>query len=334
MAEFSLNIKTESTQELLDIVSRINGCKLPGHPMYGKSDLEIGEALHADGNVQAKAYAAALPERHNIGSKVPTELPDVTPERDAHGIKYDERIHPGRDSASLFKGDNTWRKRRGVADEQYEEIYLELAREARAAGLYTGPAIPELELESRVGPFYWVNEAEGCFGLEETLDELNEKLAVDSGAVEIDEARYTKIAEEFADALSEQAPVEPMPAPVAPTTTPAAPTPVAPAPVTPAPTPAPAAPTQAAPAPGMSAEDTPTPVKAVQALVAAAGPMAAHSLFKAFGVTAAPDCTPQQLRDMVAIAEKLAATLPPAEKMTRGQEALANVALEFGYIVQ
>lgn len=273
MAEFSLNIKTESTQELLDIVSRINGAQTkPYNPAVTAELLETAQA--AGKAVIDEVAPAAIPEHHNVGSKVPTELPDVTPDRDAHGIKRDDRIHAN--AADPFKADGTWKRRKNVPDEQYEEIYLELAREARAAGLYTGPAIPELELEDKV---------------------------VDTEA----------------------------PAPAAPAQI--APEPTA-APVAPAPGPAPAAPAPTpAPAPGMSAEDAPTPVKAVQALVAAAGPMAAHSLFKAFGVTAAPDCTPQQLRDMVAIAEKLAATLPPAEKMTRGQEALANVALEFGYIV-
>lgn len=321
MAEFSLNIKTESTQELLDIVSRINGAQTkPYNPAV------TAELLETARSASDKVATAAIPEHHNVGSKVPTELPDVTPDRDAHGIKYDERIHPGRDSASLFKGDNTWRKRRGVADEQYEEIYLELAREARAAGLYTGPAIPELELESRVGPFYWSHPESSSFGEVPTLALLEEMLNADACAVEISEEQYRKLQEQDRK-IGEALPI-PEGEPVAPNPNAGLPTEV-PAPAVP--TPAPAAP--AAPAPGMSAEDTPTPVKAVQALVAAAGPMAAHSLFKAFGVTAAPDCTPQQLRDMVAIAEKLAATLPPAEKMTRGQEALAAVALEFGYIV-
>lgn len=300
MAEFSLNIKTECTQELLDIVTRINGAQTkPYNPAVTAELLEAAQAA-----------------------------PAAIPERDAHGIKYDERIHPGRDSASLFKGDNTWRKRRGVADDQYEEIYLELAREARAAGLYTGPAIPELELESRVGPFYWVNESEGCFGLEETLDELNEKLASDSGAVEIDEARYTKISEEFADALSEQAPIEPMPVP----TTAPAPAPVAPAPAPAAPAPAPA-PTPA-PASGMSAESVPDMVKTLQRLVTLVGGDPATALVRAFGVKAVPECTPQHLRDMAAITEKVAATLKPEDKAEHGRSTLATVALEFGYIVQ
>lgn len=156
MADFTLTVKTDSSAELLDIVARIAASMpLP----TGKSPLEHGEAVHAEVNKQLQAYAAVgqLTEELEPGSfgtadvLVPADeaSPELVPERDAHGIKRDLRIHADAKDP-LRASDNLWKRRKNVPDEQYEEIHLELVREARAAGLYTGPAIPELELEDRV----------------------------------------------------------------------------------------------------------------------------------------------------------------------------------------
>lgn len=163
MADFTLTVKTDSSAELLDIVARIaNSMPLP----TGKSALEHGEAVHAeiDKLLQARQLAELdaaesanqmltaeqldQAERAGALAPAPAATTGLMPERDGHGIKRDDRVHAN--AADPFKADTTWKRRKNVPDEQYEEIHLELVREARAAGLYTGPAIPELELEDRV----------------------------------------------------------------------------------------------------------------------------------------------------------------------------------------
>lgn len=147
MANFTLNIATDSSAELLEIVSKIaTSMPLPVPHEQAKVMHPIDPDSHQfePGTITDQAaYDAA------IKSGLVAEIaPAATPERDGHGIKRDDRIHAN--AADPFKADGTWKRRKNVPDEQYEEIHLELVREARAAGLYAGPAIPELELEDRV----------------------------------------------------------------------------------------------------------------------------------------------------------------------------------------
>lgn len=341
MADFTLTVKTDSSAELLDIVARIaNSMPLPS----GKSALEHGEAVHAEVNKQLQAYAAGAqlpadlePEIFGVADVLVPQAPDRLPVglgqdtvdlldtgRDRHGIKRDDRIHAN--AADPFKADGTWKRRKNVPDEQYEEIHLELVREARAAGLYTGPAIPELELEEQMGPYYWSHPESSSFGKVDTLAQLEEMLAADGHAVEIDEEQYLKLqAEDSAVTVAEAAPV---PAPEASP----APAPVEVAPPAPTPDPAPVPPVAPA-APGMSAEATPTYQQAVVALFNAGGPTAPQVALQAMGLTIATQATPQQLRDMVTAAEKVTALgIAPADKPTKGPEHTREALAALGYV--
>lgn len=334
MADFTLTVKTDSSAELLDIVSRIaNSMPLPA----GKSALEHGEAVHAEIDKQLQTHASAevlekaraagqsvideiAPERAPIGlSQETADLLDTG--RDGHGIKRDDRIHAN--ATEPFKGDGTWKRRKNVPDEQYEEIYLELVREARAAGLYTGPAIPELELEEQMGPFYWSHPESSSFGMVDTLAQLEEMLDGDEGAVEISEEQYLKLqAEDSAATVAEAAPA---PAEVAQAVPAPAPTPV---PVAPAPVP-PAAPA----ATGMSAEATPTMQQVVVKLFHAAGVNAMQEALKAMKLSHVGEATPQQLRDLHSVAENIEKLkLGDADKPTKGPEHTREALAALGYV--
>ncbi|MGI4260835.1 hypothetical protein ACR2VJ_27470 [Klebsiella pneumoniae] len=331
MADFTLTVKTDSSAELLDIVARIaNSMPLP----TGKSALEHGEAVHAE--IERALSATKLPEHHNVGTKLPHDIPDVafgevdslpapSPDRDAHGIKRDDRIHAN--AADPFKANGTWKRKKNVPDEQYEEIHLELVREARAAGLYTGPAIPELELESRVGPFYWEFQDVDEFGKVDTLDELEALFERDRNCVEINEERYLKLlAEDSAVAVTVENNTD---AELVVTQQPEAVTVTAVAPPAPAPAPVPAAPA----APGMSAESTPTYQQAVVALFNAGGPTAPQVALQAMGLTIATQATPQQLRDMVTAAEMVTALgIAPADTPSKGPEHTREALAALGYV--
>ena len=66
--------------------------------------------------------------------------------RDAHGIKYDSRIHTGGDESKRINADGLWRQKRGsktkegdyITDE-LESIYQAAVAEAIEAGAYTQP---------------------------------------------------------------------------------------------------------------------------------------------------------------------------------------------------
>lgn len=317
MADFTLTVKTDSSAELLDIVARIaNSMPLP----TGKSALAHGEAMHAEINKQLQAYAAELmPDPRPMGAPVPVEviekaeaagqavIDEIAPVglgqdtidlldtgRDGHGIKRDDRIHAN--AADPFKADGTWKRRKNVPDEQYEEIHLELVREAKAAGLYTGPAIPELELEYRV---------------------VDTEQQTGGHILASDPAPVTVTVENRTDAQ------------LVVTQEPEAVTVTAVAPPAPAPAPVPAAPA----APGMSAEATPTYQQAVVALFNAGGPTAPQVALQAMGLTIATQATPQQLRDMVTAAEMVTALgIAPADKPTKGPEHTRDALAALGYV--
>ena len=62
------------------------------------------------------------------------------PERDKRGFKWDERIHS---TGKTTNKDGTWRNARGVSDETLEMVELELAKEAKEAGVLDTKVIPD-----------------------------------------------------------------------------------------------------------------------------------------------------------------------------------------------
>lgn len=356
MATFSLNVTTDDSAELLDIVSKIAGSMPLPVPRMTVADVAEtdGTKMLIPTNVGVSATPTfavdGQPTTHGPsiaqlvdGGQLPPPTPDQVPERDAHGIKRDDRIHAN--AADPFKTGGTWKRRKNVPDEQYEEIHLELVREARAAGLYTGPAIPELELEARVGPFYWSHPESSGFGVVDTLAQLEETLAADACAVEIDEAQYLKLqAEDSAVTVTieNHTDAQLVVAQEAEAVTVTAVAPPAPTPV------APPAPAQNLPAAivedaaamvvaqqitGMSAEATPTYQQAVVALFNAGGPTAPQVALQAMGLTIATQASPQQLRDMVTAAEMVTALgITPADKPTKGPEHTREALAALGYV--
>lgn len=65
---------------------------------------------------------------------------DDIPERDKRGFKWDERIHS---TGKTTNKDGTWRNARGVSDETLEMVELELAKEAKEAGVLDTKVIPD-----------------------------------------------------------------------------------------------------------------------------------------------------------------------------------------------
>lgn len=121
MANFALNITTDDVLELQGIINKLAGELPTVHSL--PTDVEQATTYPAP-TVDAKLEAAA----------------DVVPERDAHGIKRDLRIHS--DAAEpIAPKSGTWKRRRGLSEVEYDTVYAELVSEAQAAGVYTGPAI-------------------------------------------------------------------------------------------------------------------------------------------------------------------------------------------------
>lgn len=150
MAKFTLSIETEEAAELRGIVDRIASvaagvaphlvAKTPVVVDLGSLDKPM-PAVTVTNNTDTQLSA----ETDEAGTTITAT---AVPERDAHGIKRDERIHAN--AAEPFKADGCWKRRKNLTDDQYDAVYLELAREAIAAGVYAGPIIPELALEDKV----------------------------------------------------------------------------------------------------------------------------------------------------------------------------------------
>lgn len=152
MAKFTLSIETEEAAELRGIVDRIAGVAAGVAPQSPEECADQGSHAHyAD---PEPAVTVAITNNTDTQLSAETDEAGTTitatavPERDAHGIKRDERIHAN--AAEPFKADGCWKRRKNLTDDQYDAVYLELAREAIAAGVYAGPTIPELALEDKV----------------------------------------------------------------------------------------------------------------------------------------------------------------------------------------
>lgn len=321
MADFTLTVKTDSSAELLDIVSKIAGAQTVAEGVAPKFPFPTVEDFHqasrdleqVERDVTASGLKPALDQIVQgalLGAPVPTEvlekaqaagqavIDDIAPARDGHGIKRDDRIHAN--AADPFKADGTWKRRKNVPDEQYEEIHLELVREARAAGLYTGPAVPELELEDRV---------------EDTEQQTGGHIPASDPVPmhEVDSPTTYQMGEgqQIPDGVAaEPNPNAGLPVEVA----------------TPAPVPA-------APAPGMSAESTPTMQQVVVKMFHAAGVNAMQEALKVMKLAHVGEATPQQLRDLDTVAEMVKSlNMPDADKPAKGPEHTREALVALGYV--
>lgn len=299
MANFTLNIATDSSAELLDIVSKIAGSMpLPQVQIHGGGAVTERRMPTLDDFKQAERVVAGIEALEKAQAAGQAVIDDIAPERDAHGIKRDLRIHADA-KEPLRASDNLWKRRKNVPDEQYEEIHLELVREARAAGLYTGPAIPELELESRV-----VDTTVS----EEVLRETDPAI-VAVGMAEAVESGMLVPSPSMQTALNEASEIEQQLSASAPAVAPPAPVP-------------------AAPAPGMSAEATPTYTEAVTKLVQQCGAQAPIVMLRVMGVKVAPELSPEQLRVVMRAADMV--KLDPMERITKGAQAVTEAFISLG----
>jgi hypothetical protein len=351
MASFELKILTEDPTELKALVDKLCNAEtrysgeprkvgMPAElaaPYYGSNptltmdELKGGivdpgtiadqakyDAAKAAGTVaEVVVTTATMPEHTNV-AREPQDVPAFVPDRDAEGIKRDDRIHPGRDVANPFKADDTWKRRRNTPDDVYESVYEELAREAHAAGLYKGPLLGQFELETRV---------------------VDTDPAPDSTIAELDSAQ--KQAEVLtAEHMDEAERIGALtPAPVAPAPAPAAPAPqAAPAPVAPAPqaAPAPVAPApapQAAPA-GLSAQVSASEQRCkdlLTSMIKQVGPTVAVASLRMFGgAHAITVLTPEQREQFCNVAEALIASGATAAD---GSDKLAEIAVLMGVAV-
>lgn len=134
MATFALNITTDDVLELQGIINKLAG-ELP----TVQAAPEQVTALVLPSDEQPLIHTAGRAERAEA-APAPTPSADVVPERDAHGIKRDLRIHS--DAAEpIAPKSGTWKRRRGLSDVEYDAVYAELVAEAQAEGVYTGPAV-------------------------------------------------------------------------------------------------------------------------------------------------------------------------------------------------
>ena len=115
MAEFTLSIKTESTSELADIVTKLNGDSVTlatGGPLKQDIQRVVGEV------VSETVVPVPQPEPQD---DEPTN--DTPPATDKNGLPWDERIHAG---TKALNADGTWKKRRGVDDATVAAVTAEL----------------------------------------------------------------------------------------------------------------------------------------------------------------------------------------------------------------
>ena len=135
MATFALNITTDDVLELQGIINKLAG-ELP--TVQAAPEQVAALVLPADDQPLIQTAGSA---EHAEAAPAPTTAVanDVAPERDAHGITRDLRIHS--DAAEPLKADGTWKRRRSLSEVEYDTIYAELVSEAQAEGVYIGPAV-------------------------------------------------------------------------------------------------------------------------------------------------------------------------------------------------
>jgi len=266
MATFELKIATESQAELVSLVTKMCGQTVT---------TTLGTRSDSTTPLPELPVALGTPQVQDDQEDTPAATNATRPERDKHGIKYDSRVHAN--AAEPFKVDGTWKRRKNLSDTDYDNVMDELQREAFAAGVYTGPELASLQLESQV------------------VETSIPTPAVAETSIPTPAVAETSI---------------PTPA-VAETSIP-----------TPEPT------------TGMSAEDAPLATKVLVELVKAAGPAAAKLFLNACGATTHLDVSVEHRRAGMAIATAIQARAIPAnEKVTKGPQALAEEAINYGIVV-
>lgn len=112
MAEFTLNIKTESTSELADIVAKLNGDQV-------KENIQrvVREVVN---QTVVQDVPAPVPQPEPQDDEPTNATPPAT---DKNGLPWDERIHAG---TKALNTDGTWKKRRGVDDATVVAVTAEL----------------------------------------------------------------------------------------------------------------------------------------------------------------------------------------------------------------
>lgn len=127
--------------------------KITGDALEVKSEIEklfnmtSGRTMVVNNTIDTAPIEEIVKERieelkteHSEQASVTKDIPDDIPERDKRGFKWDERIHS---TGKTTNKDGTWRNARGVSDETLEMVELELAKEAKEAGVLDTKVIPD-----------------------------------------------------------------------------------------------------------------------------------------------------------------------------------------------
>lgn len=127
--------------------------KITGDALEVKSEIEklfnmtSGRTMVVNNTIDNAPIEEIVKERieelkteHDEQASVTKDVQDDIPERDKRGFKWDERIHS---TGKTTNKDGTWRNARGVSDETLEMVELELAKEAKEAGVLDTKVIPD-----------------------------------------------------------------------------------------------------------------------------------------------------------------------------------------------
>lgn len=127
--------------------------KITGDALEVKSEIEklfnmtSGRTMVVNNTIDTAPIEEIVKERieelkteHDEQASITKDVQDNIPERDKRGFKWDERIHS---TGKTTNKDGTWRNARGVSDETLEMVELELAKEAKEAGVLDTKVIPD-----------------------------------------------------------------------------------------------------------------------------------------------------------------------------------------------
>ncbi|AQZ54646.1 UNVERIFIED_ORG: hypothetical protein QIH99_gp02 [Proteus phage VB_PmiS-Isfahan] len=125
--------------------------KITGDALEVKSEIENLFNMTSGYHVEAvlstperfqeeKETEDVIENEHQSESVEKKDVQDDIPERDKRGFKWDKRIHS---TGKTTNKDGTWRNARGVSDETLEMVELELAKEAKEAGVLDTKVIPD-----------------------------------------------------------------------------------------------------------------------------------------------------------------------------------------------
>lgn len=131
-------IELKITGDALEVKSEIEKLfnMTSGYAVLSSTATEEVIKGYADGEERIEE----LKTEHSEQANVTKDVQDDIPERDKRGFKWDERIHS---TGKTTNKDGTWRNARGVSDETLEMVELELAKEAKEAGVLDTKVIPD-----------------------------------------------------------------------------------------------------------------------------------------------------------------------------------------------